>query len=191
MKKRLVSAIILANAYILPGYAAENFGIEVLLGSAYQATNVTGEDTKEGDSTSKGIVLSYLVNDTFSVDLSYFDYGSASYKTSSVSVRTKTSAKSFGVKARFPINEKLIFTAKGGITFWEFDAVEAFTASTNIWTFNDKGTDPYYGVGLDYALSDKVNLGVEASYIKMDIEPSNLTADHEVLNTSFLVSYHF
>ncbi|KZM39936.1 hypothetical protein OA92_17835 [Marinomonas sp. SBI22] len=191
MKKKLVSVILLANAYVFPTYASENFSIEALLGRANQAINVVGEDTKEGDSTSKGIRFSYFMNDNFSLDVSYVNYGSASYKTSSVSVRTKSSVKSIGIQGLLPINEKLKLSARGGISFWEFDTVEAFTSSTNIWTFDDDGMDPYYGLGLEYILDDKVSLGLDLSYIKMGIEPSNLTADHEVINTSLSLGYRF
>lgn len=191
MKNKLVSAILLANVYVFPTYAAENFSTEVLFGSANQATNVVGEDTKEGDSTSMGIRLSYILNDNFSLDISYVDYGSASYKTSAVSIRTKTSVKSFGMKVRLPINEKFAVSARTGISYWEFDTVEAFTSSTNIWTFDDDGMDPYYGLGLEYTLDDKVTLGLDLSYIKMGIEPANLTADHEVINTSLSLGHRF
>ncbi|MGB0943410.1 MAG: porin family protein [Marinomonas sp.] len=191
MTKKLVSLFLLVNVYALPSYATEKFNFDLIVGSANQKTNVAGEDAKKGDSDSVGGRLSYLLNDNFAIDLSYFDYGNSIYKTSRVSTRTKSSAKSIGFSTHFDLNEKLLLKARSGISFWEFDAVEAFTTSTNIWTFSDDGMDPYYGLGLEYTLDDKVTLGLDLSYIKMGIEPSNLTADHEVINTSLSLGYRF
>lgn len=191
MTNKLVGLFLLANLYALPSYAADKFNLDLIVGSANQKTNVSGEDAKEGNSDSVGVRLSYLVNDNFAIDLSYFDYGNSIYKTSSVSTRTKSSSKSIGFSSHFDLSKKLLLTARGGISFWEFDAVEAFTTSTNVWTFSDNGMDPYYGLGLEYNLDDKVSLGLDLSYIKMGIEPSNLTADHEVINTSLSLGYRF
>ena len=170
-------------------YADNFFSFEVMVGNTDQETSF-GSDLlpTEGDDNSTGVRASYLINENFAAELTYQNYGEISSSFfygdifGTLTETVETTALSIGLKGTLPLENGLSITARAGMSRWDYSLEDRFSDIPElVFTLDEKGSDIYYGVGLEYEINSKVFVGLEYSILEFD-ETSAIRLEGETLD---------
>ncbi len=142
-------------------------------GSVTQA--YVDESGVDDDDTGGKIFGGYRFNQYLSVEAEYYDFGDLSEGANELSL----DGLGVAVVGSVPIHKK--FSAFGKIGVHDWDAKGTPLASLGLK--DDSGTDAYYGVGVEYRLSNPWRLRGEV--VRYDVD------DIDVDVASFGLSFHF
>jgi VCBS repeat-containing protein len=126
------------------------------------------------------LILGYQLNPYFALEAGYADLGKRTFSVSNNTVPEleieqymKTIAKvqlqsarggTLGLSLSYPIKDIVNFYVKGGAFFWSGDFVSDSKASVQgnySYQYEERGIDPYYGVGFIFPVTDNISIGVE------------------------------
>jgi len=169
MKKFIFPAI----AALIPSVAsAEGFYVGALYGSTTIDTGVSAVSgaTLDEDGTGSSFFIGSEMNENFSIEGFYTDFGEASLKgdsgdtfvldgttysfNTSATIKVSGTTKGVAGKLHFDMAEKLRGFVKGGMHWW--DAEVELSVGTASATATDDGTDIIMGVGMDYQIGENV-----------------------------------
>jgi OmpA-OmpF porin, OOP family len=152
-------------------------------------SGLTGTASLDESDTGYKIFGGYKFDNVWSAEIQYADFGKASLKgnngdrftfdgtqyqftanNSEVSVK----AKSFGaaIVAGYDVSTVIRPYAKLGLHRWDSDA--SVTSNAGNASISDSGTDPFYGIGIQFSISDQLAARVEAEHYKYDSEKAQL-----------------
>ena len=157
------------------------------LNSESSASVLTGTASLDEDEDDTGYKLfaGYRASNNFGVEFHYADLGEISlsgntgdrfisngstYEFVANGVKIIQETKSYGVAATytFPINDSFSFSGKIGMHAWELET----NLSTGDSVADEDGTEPFYGIGASYQLSE--NVGVRAEFERFQIDSEDI-----------------
>lgn len=195
MKKITLGFLLAAAA--MPAISDSNFSAEILLGLADQESDIGGFRTPSGDDSSVGIRAAFNLNDYISFELAHFNYGDAekSYVDSfgdDIKETISSEANNIGVKASVPVGGSFSINGRLGLSAWdyEYSYSDSFFGG-EVFSEDDSGTDPYYGVGVQWEINEHLLLGAEYNITSMSITIDNVDIDNEVRNLALSIGYIF
>lgn len=193
VKNIIVGAVLISFA--LPAYAENMNSAEILLGMAEQKVSDKFVSIS-GDDSSFGIRGSISLNNNFSTELSYQNYGeTVDADTSDLGGiykdKLKTSAFNFGIKSVITLGNSFFLNARIGISFWDFEYKATSSEWPEVFKSKDNGNNVYYGIGAQYNINSNIFAGVEYALTKMVISSNGANADIDVNNTSLSLGYKF
>lgn len=188
MKKLLIGSLLSLSS--LSAFANEGyFGGEILLGKTDQ--DLKSEfGNSSGDDTSFGVRGSYNLSKSSAFELSYVSHGETNDTYIDefgdfISERISSSALNVGYKGSVPLEGGVSLHARFGLSFWDVELSATDSSFAGV-TFkgDDSGSDIYYGIGAQFAISEKFTIGVEYTLSEYSIKPNKsfegLSADVEV-----------
>jgi OmpA-OmpF porin, OOP family len=195
MKKQVVLGA-LVSSLAVSAHAYQDFSAEVLLGIANQRTDFGEGSRASGDSTSFGFRGAYRFNPNVSVELSYQHYGSYDDSWEDAIGRVdesfETSAFMAGLKVSLPLEAGYSLIGRIGASRWSFELEEIDSEfPDDIFIFDDKGTDLYYGVGIQLDITQDLFIGVEYTATHMGVVIDNFAVDHRTRNISASLGFRF
>jgi OOP family OmpA-OmpF porin len=152
-------------------------------------SGLTGTASLDESDTGYKIFGGYKFDNVWSAEIQYADFGKASLKgnngdrftfegtqyqftanNSEVSVK----AKSFGaaIVAGYDVSTVIRPYVKLGLHRWDSDA--SVTSNAGNASISDSGTDPFYGIGIQFSITDQLAARVEAEHYKYDSEKAQL-----------------
>jgi OmpA-OmpF porin, OOP family len=179
-------------AFAQPAQSQNSFYMGVSVGQTKIDTGVsglTGTASLDESDTGYKIFGGYQFDQIWGVELQYADFGKASLKgnngdrftfegtqyeflanNSEVSVK----AKSLGaaIVAGYNVSSVVRPYVKLGLHRWDSDASVSSNAG-NI-SISDNGTDPFYGIGVQFSITDQLAARIEAEHYKYDREKAQL-----------------
>jgi OOP family OmpA-OmpF porin len=173
-KKMLSHALFAAlmGAAAFSAHAAESSGFYAGAGAGQSFVDEAGYDDEDTAFSAFG---GYQFNPWFGLEAGYADLGKL--EPSVAGPDLEASSVYFTVVGTLPFTDKFSGYAKAGLQRWDLDsAIPGLTG-----TADDSGTDPTYGVGLQYRFNDAVALRGE--YSRFEVE--DLDADLAQLQVRF------
>ena len=179
MKKLFIILLSLAATVMSAGVLAQ--------GSFYGSLDLTRADLDLDDlglddtDTSFGIAAGYRINENFSVELGFQDFGEISVSDGGGSAKVGADAIQLSVIGGVPVSENAGVYAELGLDSWDAD----FSLSNGVGSISgsEDGTDIFYGIGAYISLSEAVNLKFEYQMHDLD------GVDIDVLGFGFTVSF--
>ena len=200
MKRTLLAAMLLSVA--LPSMAESNAYASLLLGNTNQDESQLRSDGSfafEDDDVSIGLRFGYHFGEYIAAEIGYIDYGQVesnitdAVTTDVINDRFDTYAITIGAKFNFTIEQiGLSFNARVGAAQWNYRDDFTRTVSAPLaQTTSDDGTDVYYGIGMEYDVSETVTIGVEYHQLNLEIEGAQGEFDHDIENYSLSATRRF
>lgn len=121
------------------------------------------EGVIDEDDTGYQAVVGYQANPYFGVELAYSDFGEVKETLNGVTASAEADTVSLVAVGTLPFTSNFSGYAKAGFHSWDADA-----NVTGLGSASDDGTDPTYGLGLQYRFTDRVALRGEYSRFEMD-----------------------
>lgn len=196
MKKHLIAVGIMAMtaspAFAQSSQSKTAFYMGVSAGQTKIDTGVsglTGTATLDESDTGYKIFGGLKLDDIWSAEIQYADFGTASlkgnngdrftfdgtqYQFTANNVNLSVKAKSFGaaIVAGYDVTKAVRPYAKLGLHRWDSDAT--ISSSAGNASLSDSGTDPFYGIGIQFSITDQLAARVEAEHYKYDSEKAQL-----------------
>jgi OOP family OmpA-OmpF porin len=169
MKLNTMKIGILVAAGVIPlaqhSYAdnRDKEAVHAYVGVNYGGYKSRGDEFDDNNDFYGGDV-GVFISQYFGIEGSYEDFGKIGGDLASAEV------DGYGVAAigRLPLSETFALYIKGGYFWWSADVdVGPFSKGVD-------GEDPFYGVGVDFAVSDHFNLSLEYDRFKVDLSDSSL-----------------
>ena len=153
------------------------------------------------NSTSFGARLGYQFTDNFALELGHVNFGDISHindadEDYTFSEKLKTKANLFAIKGNLPISDKLSLNATFGLAKWKLslnstldyisDDIIVLTIDDEIAMEGDSysdeldGTDTFFGLGLQYELTETIHLGLEYTMIEIGISEKEVNANSTI-----------
>jgi OOP family OmpA-OmpF porin len=169
MKLNTMKIGILVAAGIIPlaqhGFAdnKDKDAVHAYVGANYGGYKSRGDEFDDDNDFIEGDV-GVFISQYFGIEGSYADFGEIGGDLASADI------DGYGVAAigRLPLSDTFAIYIKGGYFWWSAD-VEVGPFSKDV-----DGEDPFYGVGVDFAVSDHFNLSLEYDRFKVDLSDSSL-----------------
>ncbi|NRA55496.1 MAG: porin family protein [Gammaproteobacteria bacterium] len=197
MNRKILGALLASTTFT--SFADNGISAQVLLGSATQATRISTAEINplSNNDVSIGIRAAYTLNKNISFEALYQNYGvadSSLVDASNDNIRHKinSSAFNFGVKGVIPFDYGLSLNGRFGISFWDAKIQTTDSAAPGeVFKSDDTGSDIYYGLGIDYRMSQNVRLGIEYIITDMNATWYSVDVENKVKNLSFSIGYYF
>lgn len=170
LSRTLLAALVGAAAF--GAQAAEDHGFYAGAGAGQSFVDEAAYDDEDTAFSAFG---GYQFNRYFGLEAGYADLGEL--EPAGAGAALEASSAYLTAVGTLPFTEKFSGYAKAGLQRWDLDtAIPGLTG-----TADDTGTDPVYGVGLQYRFTDAVALRGE--YSRFEIE--DLDADLAQLQVRF------
>lgn len=167
MSKRTTrSGRLLARTVLVAALAAAAFGAQAADRGFYAGAGVgqamVDESGYDDEDTAFSVFGGYQVNRYFGVEAGYTDFGTLEPRGLGADIEADSAYLT--AVGSLPITERFSAYAKAGVQRWNVDAsIPGLTGRVD-----DSGTDPTYGVGVQYRLTDAVALRGEVSRFELD-----------------------
>ena len=158
-------------------------------GSFYGSLDLTRADLDldetglDDTDTSFGIAAGYRINENFSVELGFQDFGEISASAGGASAKIGADAIQLSVIGGMPVSESAGVYAELGFDLWDADLSYSNVPDFGTGSESDDGTDIFYGIGAYVSLSEAVNLKFEYQLHELD------DTDVDVLGLGVTVSF--
>lgn len=121
------------------------------------------------DPTSIEVYVGSRLNENLAVELNYVDFGESEDGIPPV---WTLSGSTFGVGAKFfvPVADGIDLYGRLGVHTWEVELKEAGFGQLA----KDDGTDIFYGMGMNFDLSENISLGANYAIFQMDEEDASI-----------------
>ena len=192
--KNVTLTILLASLSV-PALADNKISAEFLIGNADQKGSIKNVGSTSGDDLSFGVRGSYSLNENISLEAAYHNFGQTddSYVDEfgdTINDKISSTSINFGVKGIIPLESGFSLFGRIGLSLWDVEFEETDSAFPGEkFKADDDGDDIYYGVGVQYSISDQLKIGAEYSVIDMGAEIESISVDNEVKNLSLSLSY--
>ena len=154
--KQLAAAVVLALAPF-----AVQAQMQQLQGKAFVELGVGQAsydvDISDDSDTTFNISAGYMFHPSVGAEIGYRDLGGISEGGAGVEV----SGFQLGAVGRFAVTPRIAIVPRLGFYLWEADA-------TGLATGSDDGSDLYFGVGADFAVTQNVTVG--AHFVRFDVD---------------------
>lgn len=161
LSRTLLAVVLGAGAF--GAQAAENPGFYV---GAGVGQSFVDESNYDDEDTAFSVFGGYQFNRYFGLEAGYADFGELEPKGAGRALEANSAYLT--AVGTVPFTDKFSGYAKAGFHRWDLDtAIPALTS-----TRDDSGSDPTYGLGLQYRFSDKVALRTE--YNRFEVEDIDL-----------------
>lgn len=164
-KNKLLTHALLAvlfGAAAFGAQAAENKGFYAGAGAGQSYVD---EGAYDDEDTAFSVFGGYQFNRYFGLEAGYADFGKLQADVAASDL--EADAAYLTAVASVPVTDKFSAYAKAGFQRWNLDA-----PVTTVGTVDDSGTDPTYGVGVQYRFNDAFALRGE--YSRFEIEDADL-----------------
>ena len=194
MKKLILG--LLASTLAMPVLAQPKGSLELVLGSAKQSAEFEGEEFFSGDDTSFAIRGTLNANEYLAVELGYHNYGEPdeTYTNSFDIIHDEVNATAInlGLKGIIPLDANFAINARAGIASWDLEVKETDSSFPGVmFSYEDSGTDLYYGVGVQFKANEQLNVGVEYTVTNMKPSFGGDKIDYDVNNVAISLGYLF
>jgi OOP family OmpA-OmpF porin len=133
------------------------------LGANYGGFKSRGDEFDDDNDLVEGVV-GVFISPYFAIEGAYTYFGEFGGDLVSATLDGWSAA----AVGRLPLTDTFALYIKGGYFLWDADiSAGPFDASVD-------GEEPFYGVGVDFAVADHVNLSVEYDRYKFDLSDSSL-----------------
>jgi len=161
-KNKILSRTLFA---VLAGSAA--FGAQAAQDTGFYAGAGAGqsyidEHAYDDEDTAFSVFGGYQFNRWFGLEAGYVDFGEL--KPDVAGTPVEAGSVYFTAVGTLPFTEKFSGYAKAGFQRWDLDTAIPGLVGTG----DDSGTDPTYGVGLQYSFTDAFALRAEYSRFEVD-----------------------
>lgn len=176
MTKKFACAALLVIFACGNASASEGFFISGGFGSAKLDESFDGLSGSD-DSIALRLGVGWKFSEHFALEAGYQDFGDFEYRLDisnqpANSGQSRNKAKlsadgfTFGAIGYLPLKERLSLYGRAGMYFWDGNAEINFVSQAS-----PEDTNPYFGVGLSYAISEKVHL--IGDWTHFDLEGAN------------------
>jgi OOP family OmpA-OmpF porin len=176
-KNKVLSATllaVLASTSAFAASAADDSGFYAGAGVGQSFVDERGYDDED---TAFSVFGGYQFNRYFALEGAYTDFGKIEPEAAGSELEADT--VSLTAVGTVPITDKFSAYAKAGFSRWNLDT--ELPALTN--TADDSGTDPTYGLGVQYKINDAVSLRGE--YNRFEVEDIDLDVAQLQVRYSF------
>ena len=176
-KNKVLSAsllALLAGASAFGANAAEDKGFYAGAGVGQSFVDERGYDDED---TAFSVFGGYQFNRYFALEGAYTDFGKV--EPEALGSDLEADAASITAVGIVPITDKFSAYAKAGFSRWNLDTELPAVTGTQ----DDSGTDPTYGLGVQYNITDAVSLRGE--YNRFEVEDIDLDVAHLQVRYSF------
>jgi OOP family OmpA-OmpF porin len=164
-KTKLISSLLLAATLGAAAFGASAQDHGFYAGAGVGQSNVN-EGTYDDNDTGFSVFGGYQFNRYFGLEAGYADFGKIEPDVAGPSL--EADSVYLTAVGSLPITDKFSAYAKAGFHRWNLnDPLPLLTGKTD-----DSGTDPTYGVGVQYRFNDKVALRGE--YSRFETGDANL-----------------
>lgn len=167
-KMKKLSIILLSSAATLMSSSA------FADGGFYGSLDITRTDLDLGvaglddTDTTFGIAAGYRINENFSVELGFQDFGEVSASAGGASAKIEVDAIQLSVIGGVPVSENAGVYAELGFDSWDADFSYTNVPGFGTGSESEDGTDIFYGIGAYLSLSEAVNLKFEYQMHELD-----------------------
>lgn len=154
---------VLAGATAFGAQAAQDTGFYAGAGAGQSQID---EHAYDDEDTAFSVFGGYQFNRWFGLEAGYADFGKLRPDVAGTSL--EASSVYLTAVGTLPFTEKFSGYAKAGFQRWDLDTAIPGLAGTG----DDSGTDPTYGVGLQYSFTDAFAL--RAEYSRFEVEDADL-----------------
>ena len=166
--KKLLGAVVLSltalNAH------AQGF-LEFGLGQSRIDLDVPSADTVDDKDTTWSISGGYMFHPNIGFEVGYRDLGeaSASRTIGGTTIRAEAEISGFtlGAVGRIPVSDRFSIVPRVGLYLWEGEGSGTING-VRITSFDDDGTDIYFGIGAEYSFTKQLYLGAHWSRFDID-----------------------
>lgn len=168
-------------------------GALIFAASTAVADNHIGIAVGQGDTDSTGTGTSFEISaardisDNFAIKASFIDFGEMEFNDNLAAGDLDGRAFEVVMVGRYALADKLNLLAIVGVTSWTISIGGAQYAS--VYQFD--GTDFVSGLGLNYAINDRLSVDFKYKDYKFAIGSSEGTSKINRANTSLGVTYSF
>ncbi|RBO79851.1 DUF6268 family outer membrane beta-barrel protein [Marinomonas aquiplantarum] len=169
MKKVLLGVLAISGASMAMA-ADKPFTAEVLVGKTSQKV----KNSVDSDDTSLALRVAYQFVPSWSAELAYHDYGTASSRLidedDKYTDTFTSSAINVGIKKSFEINDALTVNARLGISLWDTEYTSEYDdkSLSDDTKLSDTSNDLYYSVGFEYLIKEDMFVSANYSVSSMD-----------------------
>ena len=147
---------------------------ELALGYAQQEVD-DGFDTLKGNDLSVAARISANLTKNFAIEGGYWFVGEAEDTLNGIDFTSDVDALMVGGKAMLPINETTVVYGRAGFAAWDQElSAQGFDAG------DDDGTDPYFGFGVQVAVTPDLVVGADYTYLELDASLDGFSIDTEI-----------
>jgi len=159
-KNKLLSALLLSSTLGAVAFGANAQDHHMYMGAGVGQSKVN-EGSYDDRDTAFSVFGGYDFNQYFSVEAGYADLGNL--KSNVGGPDLEATAPYIAAVGKLPINDKVSLYAKAGVNRWSLDDAAPSLTGTS----DDSGTDPTYGIGVNYRINDKYALRGDYSRLKL------------------------
>jgi OOP family OmpA-OmpF porin len=172
-KKLAALAIVLMISTVpLSVHAGDGFFFGANIGSANLNDDFDGLNVDD-DTTSFRVTGGWRVNKYFGLEAGYHDFGDfeQNFTIDGVPSKAMLSADGFtlGVTGSFPVANRVEIFGRAGMFFWDGDA-----EINDVSQATPEDTNPYFGVGLSYAIYDQFLVTGDWTRYELESAKSNV-----------------
>lgn len=210
--------IFILSLIALPTWAKADVSIEFLLGSADQESTFDSSFTFNSTEfnlenialisdkdTSLGLQAGYHFNQNIGIELSYYDFGKANENFiddfgDTINDSLESTAVNLGLIIGLPLSETFSIAGGIGIAFWDHKLENTDSAFPDeVFTLNEDGNTPYFKIGAEYQLNQRLFFGIEYMLMETEIDitfndidfPGTTNIDNEIKNLAFSIGTTF
>lgn len=168
VRKCTVAAAV-ALAFASSPAIAEHHGytgtLGLMAGQAEQSISDEGVRSEKRDGA-YGLRASLNITPHLAVEAAYLDAGETKDRPGDTLFVSKADMGMLGIKLSGPITQYASAYARTGLALWQTDL--ALDGPAGRFEEDDRGQDLYAGVGLEFWVSNRVVLGLEYTYAKLN-----------------------
>lgn len=195
MKKQFLLGILFSSLTI-SSHADQNFSAEALLLFGVDGDVPSwAEEDGSTEGTPFGFRVGYMFNPNVAVEVSYQDYGKFRYSWEGEnylgdlergSKIDQTSAVMAGIKLSLPLKANFTLVGRFGASSWESEYQSNYTeyGRDEEYSYSYEDTTLYYGVGLQFNITESVFLGAEYLETRMEF-PEMLGASNYAVSLGY------
>lgn len=185
MKKIIIILLSSAATLMSAGVLAEGgfYGSLDLTRADVDFGSLNGVDINDTD-TSFGIAAGYRINENFSIELGFQDFGELNVSVEDTLIKAGADAIQLSVIGGMPVSANAGVYAEIGFNLWDAD-VSLSRPGFGSASISEDGSDLFYGIGAYISLSEAVNLNLV--YQTHDLDDVDVEID--VLGLGFTFSF--
>ncbi len=189
MKINKIASALLASsaAMFCAGASADTGYVSVRFGQSHIDANCSGAASCKVSDTALKLTGGYHLDGRWAAELGYIDFGKYSANDGAgLSSELKASAITVGAAYTVPFAAQWSANLRLGMAIVKTDTAD-WSGPLNTYSASETATTPYAGLGLDYALSKNLKVGLGA-----DVTQSTLPGvTHTLYALSLGLSYGF
>lgn len=153
-------------------YKSDDKPVGFYVGGHYGRYSTDNDNFDDEDNDLYDVVIGGLIMPYFGIEGAYSDFGKLEGSNDFGSAEADLTGYSLAGFLRMPVGDKVGIYAKAGQIWWRSDInVEALGLR---YAEDIKGNEPFYGVGVDFFVTDNFNIDVEYLRYKVDLSDSSL-----------------